>query len=148
MQRQPPNSRRKNVGWKLFAYDSVASQLFEPYQESVLDDLSLKDVWDGAAKGNKKALYHSHLCADLGSDPWHVGAGVSQTAGILKLAIKNWQSQDMQRLVKEELRDKVNAEVEKLVPILDKLDLWEKDPSRTATQDRTAAPKRLVSPLP
>ena len=143
-----PELKKEERRVKLFAYDSVASQLFEPYQESVLDDLSLKDVWDGAAKGNKKALYHSHLCADLGSDPWHVGAGVSQTAGILKLAIKNWQSQDMQRLVKEELRDKVNAEVEKLVPILDKLDLGKgSQQNRDTGSYRSAKKARIFAPV-
>ena len=143
-----PELKKEERRVKLFAYDSVASQLFEPYQESVLDDLSLKDVWDGAAKGNKKALYHSHLCADLGSDPWHVGAGVSQTAGILKLAIKNWQSQDMQRLVKEELRDKVNAEVAKLVPILDKLDLGKgSQQNRDTGSYRSAKKARIFAPV-
>ena len=81
---------------KLFPYDHVASQLFEPFQESVLDTLSVAEVWAGAAKGNRKAAYHSHLCADLQTDAWHVGAGVSQTAEILLAAIKNWKKDDMQ----------------------------------------------------
>ena len=108
---------------KLFPYDHVASQLFEPFQESVLDTLSVAEVWAGAAKGNRKAAYHSHLCADLQTDAWHVGAGVSQTAEILLAAIKNWKKDDMQRLVKEELRDKVNEEVAVLEPILEKLNV-------------------------
>ena len=83
---QPSNRRTK-----LFPWDSVASKLFEPHRESALDKLSLQDVWTAASKGNKKAMYHSHLCADLASDTWHVGAGISLTAASLLAAINNFR---------------------------------------------------------
>ena len=92
---------------KLFPWDSVQSRLFEPWGESSLDSLSFDQVWQGACKGNEKTRYHSHLCANLSTDGWHLGAGISQTAEVLLLAIKNWQSQDMQRLIREYLYAKV-----------------------------------------
>ena len=101
---------------KLFPWDSVQSQLFEPWGESSLDSLSLDQVWQGACKGNEKTRYHSHLCANLSTDGWHLG--ISQTAEVLLLAIKNWQSQDMQRLVKDDLYARVNAEIATLEPAL------------------------------
>eukprot|EP00439_Symbiodinium_sp_Y106_P022009 s156_g2.t1 len=108
---------------KLFPWDSVASQLFEPWGESSLDSLSLEQVWQGARKGNKKTRYHSRLCADPNTDGWHVGAGISQTAEVLLLAIKNWQSQDMQRLIREDLYAKVTEEIATLEPALKALNV-------------------------
>ena len=54
----------------------------------------------GSLQRQRKTRYHSHLCANLSTDGWHLGAGISQTAEVLLLAIKNWQSQDMQRLIR------------------------------------------------
>ena len=65
----PEESTREERRVKLFPWDSVASQLFELFQESAIDNLTLKEIWSGAAKGNKKTAYHSHLCADITKDP-------------------------------------------------------------------------------
>ncbi|CAE7257245.1 USP17L21, partial [Symbiodinium natans] len=98
---------------KLYPWDSVASQLFEPYGESALDTLSLQDVWVAASKGNKKAMYHSHLCANQDTDPWHVGAGISLTAAGLLAAIKNFRSPDMKKLIVPAVYEKETLEAAK-----------------------------------
>ncbi|CAE7861775.1 Usp46, partial [Symbiodinium necroappetens] len=113
---EAPTTDERRV--KLFPWDSLSSQLYEPFGESSLDDLSLQQIWTAASKGNKKAKYHSHLCAELATDAWHVGAGISQTCEILLAAIKHWQSQDMQRLVRPEVYAKVNEEITVLAPAL------------------------------
>eukprot|EP00439_Symbiodinium_sp_Y106_P077467 s413_g16.t1 len=119
----PEESTRGERHVKLFPWDSVASQLFEPFQESAIDDLIFKEICSGAAKGNKKTAYHSHLCANIAKDPWHVGAGIPQTAAILQDAIKNYKSQDMQQLIKDELRAKIDKDVAMLETILEKLNV-------------------------
>ena len=63
---------------KLFPYDSVAAQLLEPHGTSSVDKMSLAELWASTAKGNKRAMYHSHLAADQEEDAWHVGAGRNQ----------------------------------------------------------------------
>ncbi|CAE7902598.1 unnamed protein product, partial [Symbiodinium necroappetens] len=108
---------------KLYPWDSVAAQLLEPFGESALDTLSLQQLWKAASEGNKKAAYHSHLCADKATDMWHVGAGVSLTAAALQAAIKNLESENMQRLLREDLYQKIMAEVADLKPILEKLNI-------------------------
>ena len=108
---------------KLFPWDSVASQLFEPHGESALDKLSLQDVWVAAAKGNKKAMYHSHLCADQARDPWHVGAGISLTAASLLAAIKNFHQPDMKKLIVPAVYEKIQTELKELEPTLNLLNL-------------------------
>ena len=65
---QPAEPAKPERRVKLFPWDSLASQLFEPWGESSLDDLSLPQIYNAANKGNKKTRYHSHLCADLSTD--------------------------------------------------------------------------------
>ncbi len=108
---------------KLFPWDSVASQLLEPYGESALDAMSLQEVWAAASKGNKKAQYHSHLCADQAADPWHVGAGISLTAAGLLAAMKHLQSEDMKKLIAPQPYTKIEQEIKELEPVLKLLNL-------------------------
>ena len=144
----PEESTREERRVKLFPWDSVASQLFEPFQESAIDNLTLKEIWSGAAKGNKKTAYHSHLCADITKDPWHVGAGISQTAAILQEAIKNYKSQDMQQLIKEELRAKIDKDVAMLETILEKLNVGKGSQASRDTGTYRAAKKPKTSAGP
>ena len=111
---QKPAERRT----KLFGYDSVALQMLEPYGEGALDGMSLREIWKGTAKGNKKCAYHSHLAADQASDPWHVGAGLSMTAQALLAAVHNFRSDDMRNLLRPELYARVKEEVDGLEPVL------------------------------
>ena len=74
-----PTEEQASRRTKLYPWDSVASQLFEPYGECISNKLSLPEIWKAAKKGSSKAQYHSHLCADASADPWHVGAGMSLT---------------------------------------------------------------------
>ena len=98
---------------KLFPWDSVGSQLFEPHGDSALDKLSLQDVWTAATKGNKKAMYHSHLCASQASDAWHVGAGISLTAASVLAAIKNFRQPDMKKFIVPSVYEKIEKELNK-----------------------------------
>ena len=108
---------------KLFPWDSVASQLFEPHGESALDGMSLEQVWSAACKGNKKAAYHSHLCASQATDAWHVGAGISLTAASLLAAIKYFRQDDMKKLIAPGPYAKVEEELKTLEPTLVLLNL-------------------------
>ena len=108
---------------KLFPWDSVATQLLEPYGESSFDTLSLEKLYAATAKGNKGAAYHSHLCAPMDTDPWHVGAGISLTAAALLAAINKFRSEEMQALLKPELYAKVREELVELEPVLKRLNL-------------------------
>ena len=108
---------------KLFPWDSVATQLLEPYGESSFETLSLEKLYAATAKGNKGAAYHSHLCAPMDTDPWHVGAGISLTAAALLAAIDKFRSEEMQALLKPELYAKVREELVELEPVLKRLNL-------------------------
>ena len=109
----PEGNRRT----KLYPWDSVASQLFEPHGESAFDNMSLKKVWEAAMKGNRKAAYHSHLCASQANDAWHVGAGLSLTAASLLAAIRHFRTEEMKQLLKPDLYAKVEAELGALEPV-------------------------------
>ena len=130
---------------KLFPWDSLASQLFEPWGESSLDELSLQQLYNAANKGNKKTRYRSHLCADLSTDAWHVGAGISQTCEILLLAIKNWESQDMERLVRPDIYAKVKDEIATLAPALKILHVGKGSQESRDTGTLRQAKKQKVS---
>jgi len=115
-----PTTERRT---KLYPYDSVAAQLLEPFGESALDSMSLQQLWKAASDGNKKASYHSLLCADKVADKWRVGAGISTTAAALQAAIKHVESPDMEKLLRPELHAKIIQETEQLKPILDMLNV-------------------------
>ncbi|CAE7374074.1 unnamed protein product [Symbiodinium sp. CCMP2592] len=108
---------------KLFPWDSVATQMLEPYGESSFDSMSLDALWAATAKGNKSAEYHSHLCAPQDQDPWHVGAGISLTAAALLAAMKHFRDENIKMLLKPEWYEKIEAEVKKLEPTLRILNL-------------------------
>ena len=127
---------------KLYPWDSVAAQMFEPHGVSALDSMTLKELWEGTARGNKKVSYHSHLCADASKDAWHVGAGVSLTAATLINAIDFIKGGDMSRLIKEDLFTKVSKEIESLEPSLRILNLGKGSRTEQDTGSFRAA-KRL-----
>ena len=127
---------------KLFPWDSVAAQLLEPYGESALDSMSLKQVYDAASRGNKTAAYHSHLCADQASDAWHVGAGVSMTAAALLAAFRHIETADIGKLIMPELLAKVKIEIDDLTPHLRILDMGKGSQSQKDTGSFRAA-KRM-----
>jgi len=108
---------------KLFPYDSVAAQLLEPHGASPVDQMTLADLWASTSKGNKRAMYHSHLCADHTHDKWHVGAGISQTAASLQLAFTAIQGDSMKQLLRPELHERVMTEITALEPHVQMLNL-------------------------
>ena len=116
-----PEEKKRRV--KLFPWDSVATQLLEPFGESSFDTMSLDKLWTAAARGNRSAAYHSHLCAPQDTDGWRVGAGVSLTAAALLAAIRKFRSDDMKQLIKEDLYTKVERELRELEPTLKKLNM-------------------------
>ena len=141
----PPAAATEQVAGrrtKLFPWDSVATQLFEPHGESALDAMSLKQIWEAAMKGNKKAAYHSHLCADKTTDAWHVGAGISLTAASLLAAIKHFRNPDIKKIIVPELYAKVENELQALEPKLQLLNLGKGSQSQKDTGSFRAA-KRL-----
>ena len=106
---------------KLFGYDSVAAQLLEPYGKSALGDMELPELWDATKKGNRKAAYHSHLCANLTTDAWHVGAGISVTAAALLHAVEALEHENLKRILKEDLYAAAMGEAKTLKPHLEVL---------------------------
>ena len=115
---QEEEEKKQERRTKLFGYDSVAVQMLEPYGEGALDGMTLREIWKGTVKGNKKCAYHSHLAADQAADPWRVGAGISMTAQALLAAVHNFRSDDMRNLLRPELYTKVKEEVDVLEPVL------------------------------
>jgi hypothetical protein len=101
---------------KLYPWDSVASQLLEPYGSSVITKLKPEQVWKAAASGNKKCMYHSHFAAE---DEWGVGAGISITAETLLEGIKQLKDNNIKELLKEVHYKKAMAEADKLKPTLE-----------------------------
>ena len=131
---------------KLYPWDSVASQMFEPYGVSALDSLSLKELWDGTVRGNRKACYHSHLAADASKDAWHVGAGISMTAATLQHAIDFFKGSDMARLIKDDLHEKVMKEINELEPSLQILNLGKGSQAEHDTGSFRAAKRQKTAP--
>ena len=115
------NSAADGRRTKLFGYDSVAAQLLEPYGASAIGDMSLKDLWEATAKGNRKAAYHSHLCADVAKDGWHVGAGISMTASAVLHAVEALEHENLKRVLREELYTAAMNEAASLKPHLEVL---------------------------
>ena len=115
---EPKVAQKQERRVKLYSYDSVASQMLEPFGECALDGMTLEQIWKGTTKGNKRSAYHSHLAAPQDSDPWHVGAGISMTAAALLASVRNFRTQDMKNLIVPKLYQKVQEEVDVLEPIL------------------------------
>ena len=133
---------------RLYPWDSVASQLFEPHGVSALDGLSNKELWESASRGNKKACYHSHLCADPSKDPWHVGAGISITAATLLNAIQFMKSDDMSKLLKQEWYDKIMEDIASIEPSLQVLNLGKGSQAERDTGSFRAAKQRKTEQAP
>ena len=106
---------------KLYPYDSVASQLFDPWGRSAITRATLPDLWKAAIAGTKKVEYHSHFAADQASDAWHVGAAISQTAQVMLAAIEEFKKGDVHQLIKPDMYKKVLAEMDSLTPALNTL---------------------------
>ncbi|CAE7271097.1 unnamed protein product [Symbiodinium sp. CCMP2592] len=124
---------KKERRTKLYSYDAVAAQMLEPYGESSLDSLNLEQIWKGTAKGNKSTTYHSHLAANPDGDAWHVGAGLSQTAAALLMAIKNFKSENMKQLIVPKIYEKVLEEIKELEPTLHALNFGKGSSTHTDT---------------
>ena len=108
---------------KLYPWDYVAAQLLEPYGESCIDSLGLDKLWEAAARGNKKCEYHTHLAADLEKDAWHAGAGISITAATLATACAQFRTEDMKKIIKDELYERVLKEIQEMEPVFKALNL-------------------------
>ena len=63
-----PSTERRN---KLFVYDAVAVQAFNPYGCSQFTDSLPEEVWNMVSKCNNRANFHSELASD---DAWRIGA--------------------------------------------------------------------------
>ena len=87
--------------------------------------MPLKKLWKATAAGNRKAAYHSHLCASIDGDAWHVGAGVSMTAAAVQMAIEKLKSDNVKAVLREELYAKAMAEANRILP---HSQLWQRLP--------------------
>ena len=138
-----PDGRRT----KLFGYDSVAAQLLEPYGTSALGGMTLPDLWKATQQGNRKAAYHSHLCADGSNDAWHFGAGISMTAAALLHALDGLAQDNLKRLLKEDLYSTAMGEAAALRPDLEILNFGKGVPGQGPVQQSfRSAKKRRTEP--
>eukprot|EP00971_Amphidinium_carterae_P350016 6491345-Amphidinium_carterae.1 len=106
--RVAPATRRT----KLYPYDSTASQSFEPIVDSQ------------CGRQSQGCLPHSPGCsADSAqsTDAWHVGAGISQTAQALLLAIEHIERDDVKRFCNKEFYEPLLTECKGLKPHLETL---------------------------
>ena len=123
-----PNAKRQKTGEdtrerrnKLFPWDTVAAQTFNPYWVSMLEQMSLKDTWAAASTGSKKAEFHTELAAV--NDPYRVGVGVSRKAQTVKAAIVKLKSDaNYKSLIVPALFTKAMAVADALLPALEALD--------------------------
>ena len=106
---------------KLYPTDHVAVKLFDPYGPSTLSEHSLKDLWKATAAGGKNVAFHSHLAADLETQPWKVGTGISVTCAALLAGIAGLEKENIVKLLKPELLKKAMDEAAMLKPALEVL---------------------------
>jgi hypothetical protein len=120
---------------KLYTYDSVAAQVFNPYGSSVFTKLSPKEIWTAAAAGNKKAKFHTELAADKehGGD-YRVGVGMSRMAETLLAAIEQLDDENIGLLLAPGPLQSAQAEGKALAPALRILNA-----GKGAENDETAA---------
>ena len=100
-------------------WDSVASQVLNPYGVSHIEKLSLKRIWDAAAKGNKACHFHTELAAgaDTGG-PFRVGIGWSRMAETILAGIAKLREPHMAGLIKDVHYKKAIDEANLLEPHL------------------------------
>ena len=99
--------------------DQVATQVFNPNGTSTIEDMSLKQIWKDAARGNKWCAFHTELAAsDSTGGAYRVGIGLSRFAETTLAAIAKLKEPDMARIVKQEILAKVLTEAGELEPHL------------------------------
>ena len=106
---------------KLYGYDSVAAQMFDPYGDSMVSSASLQDLWNATSGGGNKVEFFSHLAADVEKNPWAVGVGLSTTCQVLICAIKHIKADEMKHIMKDDLRTKAIQEADSILPVLETL---------------------------
>jgi hypothetical protein len=106
---------------KLYNYDSVASQVFNPYGPSNFTGLDPSVIFKAAAKGNKKAAFHTELAA-AADDQWRIGVGVSPTAQSLLAAIEQLNNTQVAQLLNPDILKKATDGAKALKPHLEPLD--------------------------
>lgn len=133
-----PASRRT----KLMPWDNVAAVLLDPFGTSMIHNITTDALYAATANGNKKAAYHSHLCAPLDSDPWHVGAGVSITAQTLLEAFDRLETKAVVGILDKTLYAKAMAKANKLRPHLQNLYFGKGSATANPAQTSFAALKK------
>ena len=109
-----PQGRREKLYW----YDSVASQMLNPYGESAFTEQTNEAVWRAAAQGSKRVAFHTELAA---ADPWRQGVGISRSAEALLAAIRTLETDNIKKLLKEEHLTAALEEAAGLKPMLERL---------------------------
>jgi len=110
-QRVDPNARRV----KLFPWDTVASQMFNPYGKSNISDISTGKLWKAASDGNKAVMFHTELAA---STDYRVGIGFSRSAEAVVAAIEQLKDPNVTKLLNPAALQAAMAEADELLPHL------------------------------
>lgn len=106
-----PSGRRT----KLYFYDSVASQMLNPWGESNFTQESTEAVWRAAAQGTKKVAFHTELADE---EKYRQGVGLSRTAEALLAAIAVLESKNMTKLLQQGPLEAARNEAAELKPHL------------------------------
>ena len=82
----------------------------------MLSNMTEQELWMATVKGNKVVSYHSEV-ADA-QDQYRVGVSISRHAGIILEAMKELKSDNIRKLVKDDILKGVLAEANQLQPQL------------------------------
>ena len=134
-----PQGRREKLYW----YDSVASQMLNPYGESAFTEQSTEVVWRAAAQGSKRVAFHTELAA---ADPWRQGVGISRSAEALLAAIRTLETDNVKKLLKEEHLTAALEEAAGLKPMLERLNQGKGSQGEAKQPTMSQLKKRRVEP--
>ena len=87
----------------------------------MLEAMSLKDTWQAASSGSKKAEFHTEMAAV--DDQYRVGVGISRKAQTIKAAIVKLKTdENYSKLIDKTLYTKAMVVANALLPFLEHLD--------------------------
>ena len=96
-------------------WDHASVQGLDPAGVSVIEGLSLENLWKVVEAGNKAVAFYSNLAS---KEDTRVGIGLSQAAQALEAAIAKLNQPMMKKLIDPGAMAKAQAEATKLLPAL------------------------------
>jgi hypothetical protein len=113
--------------------DTVAAKTLDPYGVSIMDEVPAAALWKIVCKGDDWAMFFSEFAADDTNckDPLvRVGIGLSRLCEILVNAFAELKTHvGLRKMLKEEVVKKLDAEMDLLLPHLQKLNAGKKSSS-------------------